>query len=429
MRLRGLAYLLQDYFLLKYQTRSDIIAKYKDKAFILPTIFRGMLMSDFYFNLVKVYRLINEGSSIDTILDSIYTSFRTFLDYDRIGIALLDNQGKIFSYAVRSKKSTFLNPGYAVNVSETSLYHVIKNKKPRIIDQYTNYLESVPQSKSTPLILKEGIQSSIAYPLTSAGESIGVLLFASSKTNAYHEDHLEYIKMISENISIALEKNLLADDLILGAITGFAKIVEAKDSDTGLHIERMQNYSKIIAKSLSKMNTYKDVIDFRYINDIFRFSPVHDIGKAGIADGILLKPGKLTPEEFEVMKMHTTIGAGILTKANYGIHKKERHLFDMGIEIALGHHERFDGRGYPCGISGKNIPLSARIVIAADILDALTSKRVYKSAFDINTSMQLIKDESDKIFDPDIVSAMLEAQEKILMCYEQFNESVDLSNI
>jgi response regulator RpfG family c-di-GMP phosphodiesterase len=191
----------------------------------------------------------------------------------------------------------------------------------------------------------------------------------------------------------------------------------------------MQNYSKIIAKSLAGMKAYKEMIDFRYINDIYRFSPVHDVGKVGIADGILLKPGKLSHEEFEVMKMHTTIGAGILTKSNYGIHKKERHLFDMGIEIALAHHERYNGSGYPNGLSGENIPLSARIVIIADVLDALTSKRVYKNAFDINTSLDFIKDESGKMFDPDIVCALLEIKDGILTCYEQFNEVVDLSNI
>jgi response regulator RpfG family c-di-GMP phosphodiesterase len=232
--------------------------------------------------------------------------------------------------------------------------------------------------------------------------------------------------MIANQMAITIEKNLLVDELILTTIIGLARLVEAKDSDTGMHLERMQNYSRVIATTLRRIDKYKSIIDNQFINDIFKFSPLHDIGKVGIADGILLKPAKLTPEEFEVMKKHTIIGAEVLRKASTNLLQNGRHFFDMGIEIALSHHEKYNGKGYPYGLSGGAIPLSARIVTVADVFDALTSKRVYKRAMDLDFSLQMITDESGKSFDPDIVEALLNSKEQILEIYEKYHESIDI---
>jgi HD-GYP domain-containing protein (c-di-GMP phosphodiesterase class II) len=389
----------------------------------------GLLMNNFYENLVKVYELLNKGVDIEHILDLIFDSFKEYLPYNRIGLALLDLNGLIYSYALSSDNKPLLNIGYSKNIIESSLNDVVLSKQPRIINDYNDYIVENPNSGSTKLMIKEGLLSSIAYPLITNEECIGVIIFSSSISNAFNESHLHYVKILSENISIGLERKLFAEDIILASITGFAKLVEAKDCEIGTHLERMQSYSKLIAKSLSTSKKYKDIISFRYLDNIYKFSPLHDIGKVGIADGILLKPGKLSKEEFEVMKMHTTIGADILKKSNYSKFGKERHFFDMGIQIALSHHERYNGKGYPYGLSGKNIPLAARIVIVADVLDALTSKRVYKHAFDIDSSLQFIKDESGQMFDPDIVRSLFDIQHEILEVYEQYKEKIDLSNI
>jgi len=251
-------------------------------------------------------------------------------------------------------------------------------------------------------------------------------LFSCRRKDRYNESHAAMAKIISSNMAIILERNLLVDDLILSSVTGLAKLVEAKDSDTGFHLERMQSYSKIIAQALASKEKYANIIDKHFIEDIFKFSPLHDIGKAGIADGILLKPAKYTPEEFEVMKKHTVIGAEILRKSSSNLLRKGKHFFDFAIQIAEGHHEKYNGKGYPYGLSGDSIPLPARIVAIADVFDALTSKRVYKNAYDIETTMQIIDKESGKSFDPDVVEALNDNIEQIVQVYKKYHEQIDL---
>lgn len=382
-------------------------------------------MEDFYFNLIKLYEFVGLGKSIDEVLESIFKSFNIFIPFDRIGLALLDSDNNIYAFDLKSDYKTSLKSGYSLGIQDTSLNKVIAGKEPRVIEDYSKYLDENPSSEPTKLIVEEGIRSSVTLPLITNEICVGVLFFSSKKVNAYSECHVKMIKAIGNNIAMTIEKDLLVDDLILSSIVGLAKLVEAKDSETGIHVERMQNYSKIIAKTLAKKDKYKDIINSKYIDDIFKFSPLHDIGKVGIADGILLKPAKLTTEEFEVMKTHTIIGAEVLKKASNNHLRKGRHFFDMGIEIALYHHERFNGEGYPYGLKGEEIPLPARIVTGADVFDALISKRVYKNAMDVEYAFKMIADEKGKLFDPDVVDAIFESKAEIMEVYEKYKENFE----
>ena len=383
-------------------------------------------MKDFINELVALYGLLNKNVSVEDTLEHIFKTFKEFLPFDRICIALLDGSENVYSQAIRSDYPPILEKGFAVSLYDTSLKNVIATKLPRVINNYAEYLGINPDSEPTRLILEEAIMASIACPLVTNDLCFGVLIFSSKTPGIYHDTHVELVKLIANHMAIAIEKNLLIDDLILASITGFARLVEAKDNDTGSHLERMQNYSKIIALGLQKTEKYRDVIDDAFIDDVFRFSPLHDIGKVGIADGILLKPAKLTPEEFEVMKKHTIIGCDVLRKASNNLLRNGRHFFDVGIEIALGHHEKYNGKGYPYGLSGDEIPLSARIVMVADVFDALTSKRVYKSAFAIDDAFNIIVDESGKSFDPDVVQTLLDSKDLVLEVYQKYHEGVDL---
>lgn len=382
-------------------------------------------MNNFLYKLVDLYALLNKGVTIEETLDYLYQTFKDDLPYDRICIALLDNGGNIYSQNVYSSYEPILQKGFYYNIHNTSLNHIIQTKKYRLINNYIEYINSKPESIITKIILEEGIMSSLACPLISNDFCFGTLIFSSKKIHAYDDRHIDIANLISNNIAIAIEKNLLVDDLILTSITGFARLVEAKDSETGLHLDRMQSYSKIIAMELQKTERYKERIDQTFIDDIFRFSPLHDIGKVGIADGILLKPAKLTPEEFEVMKKHTIIGSEVLKKASNNLLRNGKNFFDIGIEIALCHHEKYNGKGYPHGLSGDEIPLSARIVMVADVLDALTSKRVYKNAIAIDEALNIIEEESGISFDPIVVKALLDSKEHVLEIYNRFKENID----
>jgi len=183
---------------------------------------------------------------------------------------------------------------------------------------------------------------------------------------------------------------------------------------------RMREYSRILAEELSKWPKYADIIDGDYVQLIYVTSPLHDIGKVGIPDAVLLKPGKLTPAEFEIMKTHTVLGGETLRVVAKS--RPDAQFLSMALEIALTHHERFDGHGYPDGLRGEDIPLCGRIVALADVYDALRSKRVYKAALDHLTARDTILAERGKHFDPDIVRAFLNREQEFIAIANQFQD-------
>jgi PAS domain S-box-containing protein len=193
-----------------------------------------------------------------------------------------------------------------------------------------------------------------------------------------------------------------------GTILGLAKLAEYRDEDTGSHLERIREYSRVIAVELSKKTEYKDYITKRYIDDIYLSAILHDIGKVGIPDAILLKKGKLTYEEFEIMKQHTIYGGDAIAAIEK--HVGGQSFLSLGKEIAYYHHEKWDGSGYPMGLKGEAIPLSTRIVALADVYDALTSKRSYKDAFSHEKSSEIIINAKGTHFAPEVVDAFLSVE-------------------
>ncbi|MCG8686568.1 MAG: HD domain-containing protein, partial [Desulfobacterales bacterium] len=187
---------------------------------------------------------------------------------------------------------------------------------------------------------------------------------------------------------------------------------EFKDEDTGDHIIRIGEYASFIANRLN--------LDDQYIETIGYAAPMHDVGKIGIPDKILLKPGKLTDEEFDTIKRHTLIGARLLSKS-------KSRILQMAEEIALTHHEKFNGSGYPNALSGEDIPLSGRIVAIADTFDALTSKRPYKEPYPPEMVFDIIRREREQHFDPQITDLFLEEFDRFLEIREEFGDVVQVT--
>ena len=199
-------------------------------------------------------------------------------------------------------------------------------------------------------------------------------------------------------------------DMQTGMITLMADIVENRDDNTGGHIRRTANYVEHIAKELKKQGAYKDILTDEYMKDLIVAAPLHDIGKIHIPDSVLNKPGRLTDEEFAVMKTHTTAGRELLDHAKDEI--GEYSYLTMAIEMAAYHHEWWNGKGYPYGISGEDIPLCARIMAVADVFDALCSKRVYKDPMPLEKAYSIIREESGTHFDPKVVDAFFAVTDK-----------------
>jgi putative two-component system response regulator len=236
-------------------------------------------------------------------------------------------------------------------------------------------------------------------------------------TKPFHPQELRVRLRTGERI-LSLESR----DLVIFAL---AKLAEFRDKDTGTHLERMREYSRILADELSRWPKYESVIDGDYVQLIYLTSPLHDIGKVGVPDSVLLKPARLTPEEFEVMKQHTLIGGDTLRAVAEGAPTAQ--FLVMAQDIAMTHHERFDGRGYPSGLAGGQIPLCGRIVALADVYDALRSKRVYKSDFTHETARSTIVQESGKQFDPDIVQAFLNREAEFVAVADRFQNGASVT--
>ena len=203
-------------------------------------------------------------------------------------------------------------------------------------------------------------------------------------------------------------------------IFALAKLAESRDPETGAHLERIREYSRILASHLSADPKFQDRVDGDFVNLIYLTSPLHDIGKVGIPDAVLLKNGPLTRAEFDVMKEHAAIGGRTLD-ALLRVHPQVEYL-KMSREIAWTHHEWYDGNGYPCGLRGEQIPLSGRIVSLADVYDALTSKRIYKGAFSHDTAKLMILERRGTQFDPDIVDAFLASEKAFAEISERLRD-------
>lgn len=277
---------------------------------------------------------------------------------------------------------------------------------------------------SSPLISKhcitQDVQSQTMHllPLHVDHKGLGYTVLFTAPGCELDEIYREFIDDLARALS-GLVNRALTDEILqireleleesrADVIRSLGAASEYRDNETGLHVMRMSNFAQAIAKALGLPEAQRELL---YIA-----APMHDVGKIGIADAVLLKPGKLTPEEFEVMKTHTDIGATLL--------KGKDELIVAAREIASAHHERWDGNGYPRGLKQEQIPLLARICAVADVFDALTSTRPYKQAWTVEDAYNWVISESGKHFDPSVVSAFDSAMPDILRIRELYRDDV-----
>ncbi len=270
--------------------------------------------------------------------------------------------------------------------------------------------------EATISCLEKGAKDYIQKPIQSA------LLHTRIK-NCLAERKMERIKlqheMFIEHQNQLLEKRV-RDQVSeitraqMATIFALSRLAESRDPETGNHLERIARYCSLLCHQLDKAGEFNGAITPDFQNTLEMASPLHDIGKVGVPDSVLMKPGKLTHEEFEIMKHHTLLGAVTLEKVNQE-HPGSNYVM-MGIEIARSHHERWDGKGYPDGIAGEQIPLSARILSVADVYDALASKRCYKDAFSHEKCCQILQEGNGTQFDSRILKAFTQ-------CHQEFRET------
>jgi len=252
------------------------------------------------------------------------------------------------------------------------------------------------------------------------GQFVGFMFFNSYEQDVFTETVLTQIDLYGHIISLMVINELSAINTLKAAVKTAGSVTHYRDPETGSHLDRMSRYSRLIATELAS----KYDLDDTYIEHVFMFSPLHDIGKIGIPDNILLKPDRLDKAEKNIMKTHARKGRIMIDELleNFGLENIK--YVNVLRNIAEFHHEAINGTGYPTGKKGEDIPLEARIVAVADVFDALTSERSYKHAWDNKKAIQTLKQLSGEMLDRDCVDALLKNIEQVEQIQQQFSENV-----
>jgi len=386
----------------------------------------GIMTSSFNYltqRLSTLFRLtdrINQAHTLDDTIKFVFEEFPIFLPIDWVGVLRTSRENRQYhldrSY---SERPYDIDENAQFDYADSLFQKTIMDGKPFCSCKELSTQADWEQDAFIKHLKQNGIQSVFYLPLLSNPLETAVLVFAAAQNNAYNTDHLEFLSNIAGQVGHSFEKTIGMESLVISTVKGLAKLAESRDPETGDHLFRMSHYSALVAEELGKTDEYKNIIDTNYVRDILKFAPMHDIGKVGISDSILLKPGKLSEEEFKLMQQHPAIGGDVLRRCESQMNAVGSSVFQVGIEIAEGHHEKYDGSGYPNQLQGEDIPLSARIVAVADVFDALTSKRPYKKAWSLEQAIDLLDKETGKHFDPQVVAAFKRAIPKVMDIYEK----------
>ena len=363
---------------------------------------------------------VNSAKTIDETLQIVFEEFSEISPINWTGIFRVNaSRTQIKLDRFFSDFESQLKENQSFDFDGSLMSDMVDEGNIKIINDISGIKQQYKNSAIVQLHTKDKLNSALLLPLTTSFKDDSVIVFASHQVNAYDESKTGLLRFVGNQLTHSFEKNVVMENLVISAVEGLAKLAESRDPETGDHLLRMSVYSSIIAQKLKDNSIYSEQIDNRYIRDILRFAPMHDIGKVGIEDSILLKPAQLTDQEWDIMKQHPVIGGDVLRRCESQMNQVGHSIFKLGIEIADAHHEKFNGTGYPNNLAGTDIPLSARIVAAADVFDALTSKRPYKEAWPVEKALSLLKEESGKHFDPVIIQAFNDAIEEVMVIYEK----------
>ena len=291
-------------------------------------------------------------------------------------------------------------------------------------------LKQMPETRDIPVIFVTTLGKSVDE---TQGFKLGAVdyitkpicppvLEARVRTHLELKEARESLKNQNQILEQSVRDRTLELQLTKDAIIhSLASLAETRDPETGGHIRRTQYYVRALAEHLKTHPKYSVLLDEDYVDRLFKSVPLHDIGKVGVSDAVLLKPGKLTEQEFEEMKLHTVYGRDALLSATASLDASNSFL-DCAVEIAYTHHEKWDGSGYPQGLKGEEIPLSGRLMAIADVYDALISKRCYKPAFSPEKAIRIIVEGRGTHFEPALVDAFLEITDQFQAIAEKFRD-------
>lgn len=364
-----------------------------------------------------LHGLTQKSSLRDKLIATHDSICETFPFIVRIAIAIYDSDTKTLKTFLHSSGDESPLVHYqSLLENAPSLQTILEKGRPRVVNDLYKFEQG--QHEHTQKIKKQGYEASYTMPMYHEGNFIGFLFFNSDTKDVFNESVLRQLDIYGHMISLLVINEFTSIQTLTAAIKTTGNLSHLRDPETGSHLDRMSRYSRIIANALADKHELND----SYIEHIFMFAPLHDIGKIAIPDNILLKPGSLDEEEMKTMKTHAMKGREMIDDIlnNFGLVNFE-HV-DVLRNIAEYHHEAINGTGYPRGISGEDIPLEARIVAVADVFDALTSVRSYKEAWSNDKAIQTLQELAGELLDKDCVDALVQNMDKVVEVQKQFLE-------
>jgi len=392
----------------------------------------------------EIISMLNSGKSTEEIFSKLHISLKRVIPFDGMVLTLLNETNTFLNIENivfnQSLFYTLLRKGDRFFISELSIKKLIDGDIDLLnIEDLGLYLKNTKMHDVFNEININGINSILAVSLVLKNQIRGIIFFLSGYRSFFKTQHITFVRSIVGQIALSVQRAELMKEIenhsknlekmvsqrteeVLktqrATIFALSSLADARDSETGDHLERIRNYSVLLMQLYSLDDEHTE-INARLLRDLYDSSVLHDIGKVGIPDYILLKKGFLTDEEFDVMKKHPTIGYDALKNAAGDLGSD--FFLNMAMDIILYHHERWDGGGYPYGLKGDDIPLSARIVSIADVYDALTSKRPYKDAFSHDEAIDIMKNEDGK-YDPELFNLFKKNAEKFNKIRIKFSE-------
>ncbi|MBI1423698.1 MAG: HD domain-containing protein [Gammaproteobacteria bacterium] len=363
---------------------------------------------------------LNQNISLREKLSTAHAAVqKTFPFIARIAIALYDPETHILKTYLHSSGDDNPLENYETLLENApSLKQILAEGRPRVINNMLTF-DNV-RHEHTKRLGRQGYAASYTLPIFQSGIFLGFIFFNSYETDVFSERVLHEIDLYGHLIAMMIVNELTSIKTLSAALRTTSQLTHIRDPETGSHLDRMSRYSRLIAMELAKTHRLND----DYIEHLFMFAPLHDIGKIGIPDSILLKPGPLTDEERAVMQTHTRLGREIIDKLLNNFSLDGLHHADILRNIAECHHEAVNGSGYPHGKRDQEIPLEARIVAVADVFDALTSRRPYKEAWSNAEAFARLDQLAGDTLDRECVSALFSKQEEVEAIQQQFREDV-----
>ncbi|NOX09857.1 MAG: HD domain-containing protein [Gammaproteobacteria bacterium] len=363
-----------------------------------------------------VLEFLNEHLPIHDKLVAMHRSVQgSFPFIARIAVALYDPKTNILKTFLHSSGEDNPLDHYQASLDDApSLKTILDEGLPRVVNNQLT-VES-GDSHHTKRMGRQGYEASYTLPMFDGGIFVGFMFFNSYEADVFSEAVLCQMDVYAHMISLIVIHEISAVKTLAAAVRSAERITHVRDPETGRHLDRMSHYSRLIARSLADQYG----LDDHYIEHIFMFSPLHDIGKIGIPDRILLKAGKLDEEERRIMRTHVRKGREIIDGFLADFHLQDVEHIDMLRNIAERHHEAVDGSGYPDGERGDGIPLEARIVAVADVFDALTSERSYKKIWSNDQAITMLHELAGQTLDKDCVDALIKELGEVEVIQEMF---------